>query len=264
METINELITKHERWVLGDTEATPAAFHNTELSNTSFRGANLRCADFRSGSYRSCDFYGADLSRSSFKNSDLRKANFSRANLMRADLRFSNLRSVNLYSANLSNARLSQSDLRGAILIGVNFENADLSDCDLREADLRHANFSGANLTNAKLPFHAIVPAKGAFTAWMRFDNFIFEIEVPKQALRLTPLGSRLSRTNIVYVMSAYSLSGARVCDENFSFEIAEGRVFSLFETLYCADFMDDIRESRGYGICIFSSFEEARDAQVS
>ena len=88
---LNEILTKHKRWIKNEEGGEPA---------------DLQVADLRD----------ADLQRA-----DLRSANLRGANLRSANLRYANLRSANLQRA----------DLRDADLRGADLQVADLRDADL-------------------------------------------------------------------------------------------------------------------------------------
>lgn len=119
------------------------------------------------------DFTGSDLSGSSFKGSDLRRANFYCVNLSGCDLSKTRLERADLRGARLAGADLSfsvmdESDLRGGLLMqadserglnrasfdgdgGVDFSNCSLRGARMRGANLKNADFSGANLDGADL-----------------------------------------------------------------------------------------------------------------
>ena len=102
----------------------------------------------------------ANLSYTDLSNADLNYAELQYADLNYAELGFADLNHANLAKANLYHANLQFSELRFA-----NLTNAELSN-----ADLSGANLEFANLTQAKLP---------------------------KQIIRIGPIGSRKSYTVI-------------------------------------------------------------------
>ena len=120
---LNEILTKHKRWLSYEEGGEPA----------DLQGADLRWADLR----------GADLQGANLRGAYLRGADLQGADLQGADLRYANLRSADLRSA----------DLQVANLQGANLRYADLQRADLQVANLQGANLQGANLLDANLDY---------------------------------------------------------------------------------------------------------------
>lgn len=109
------------------------------------RGADLKQARLRDGSFFRTDLSGADLSgingyRAKFVNAVLREANLSGAKLSSADFT----------KADLTGASLAQADLRRSRFYSANLRNADLSGARLKGADFSRAELSGATWSDGK------------------------------------------------------------------------------------------------------------------
>ena len=93
-EELQEILSKHKKWLLNEDGGEQADLSGADLSRANLSGANL---------------YGANLYG----------ANLSGANLSRADLYGADLSRADLYGANLSGADLSRTYLYGANLSGA-------------------------------------------------------------------------------------------------------------------------------------------------
>ncbi|KAK9170176.1 hypothetical protein Syun_002316 [Stephania yunnanensis] len=122
-----------------DVDASGSIFHNSNLRECEFTGANLRGALLAGANLQSANLQDACLVNSSFCGADLRTAH-----LQTADLTKANLEGANLEGANLKGAKLS-----GANLQGANLQRAYLRHVDLRDAHLVGAKLDGANLLGA-------------------------------------------------------------------------------------------------------------------
>ena len=111
---------------------------------------------------------------------DGKRANLSYTDLSNADLNYAELQYADLNHANLDKANLYHANLQFSELRFANLTNAELSN-----ADLSGANLSGANLTNADLS-----------GANLEFAN-LTQAKLPKQIIRIGPIGSRKSYTVI-------------------------------------------------------------------
>ena len=112
---LSEIISKHEKWLRGETGGERANLSNADLSNADLSNANLRYANLSNANLRyanlsNADLSNADLSNANLSNADLSNANLSNANLSNADLRYADLSNANLRYANLSNADLSRTE----------------------------------------------------------------------------------------------------------------------------------------------------------
>jgi len=87
-------------------------FQDCELSEASFRGANLHSCNFSQVSAIHTDFSGANLSDANFQNAKL-FANFSGSDLSGADLRGAELTHCNFSGATLSDITLGDTKLEG-------------------------------------------------------------------------------------------------------------------------------------------------------
>ena len=105
-EELQEILSKHKKWLLDEQRGERA-----NLSGANLSGANLSGA-YLSGAY----LYGANLSGAYLFRANLSVADLSGANLSVADLSGANLSRADLFRANLSGAYLSGADLSGANL----------------------------------------------------------------------------------------------------------------------------------------------------
>lgn len=130
---LNEIITSHSKWLLGEDGGERA-----DLSNANLCGSNL-------------------------SGTDLRGANLHGANLCDADLSGSNLRGVNLSNANL----------HGANLYGANPCDANLHGVSLNDINISGANLCGANLDQTYYQITRIGSRNGTTIYCIEDDNVI-------------------------------------------------------------------------------------------
>ena len=95
---LNDILSKHDRWLKGDPSGVRA---------------NLRGADLSSADLSYADLSYEDLSYANLSYADLSGANLRTADLRGADLSYADLSGANLRSADLSYANLRTADLRG-------------------------------------------------------------------------------------------------------------------------------------------------------
>jgi uncharacterized protein YjbI with pentapeptide repeats len=150
-------------------------FTGADLSQSSFRHADLTRAVFDEALLQGCHFEKANLRKASLRRATLSGALMAGANLEDADLRGATLTLVEQgrgkSSASLAGARLDKAlldemfgegvDFAGASLRGVkfgrsvvrgaNFDGADLDGADLSDAVLTGATFHGAVLTGVDI-----------------------------------------------------------------------------------------------------------------
>ena len=103
---LNEILTKHKRWLSYEEGGEPADLQGADLRWADLRGADLQGANLRGAYLRGADLQGADL-----QGADLRYANLRSADLQRADLQVANLQGANLQGANLLDANLLDANL---------------------------------------------------------------------------------------------------------------------------------------------------------
>ena len=101
---LNEILTKHKRWLSYEEGGEPADLQGADLRWADLRGADLQGANLRGAYLRGADLQGADL-----QGADLRYANLRSADLRSADLQVANLQGANLQGANLLDANLDYS-----------------------------------------------------------------------------------------------------------------------------------------------------------
>ncbi|KAI3894262.1 hypothetical protein MKW92_041934 [Papaver armeniacum] len=136
------------------------------LKNVFFSRANLQCAKFRdvdaggsifhNANLRECEFTGANLQGALLAGANLQSANLQDACLIEcsfcgADLRTAHLQTADLTNANLEGANLEGANLKGAVLSGANLQGANLQRAYLRHVDLRDTQLVGAKLDGANL-----------------------------------------------------------------------------------------------------------------
>lgn len=88
---LNEILTKHKRWLSYEEGGEPA-----DLQGADLRYANLRDANLRSADLQGADLRGADLQRANLRDADLQRADLRSADLRYADLRYADLRGADL------------------------------------------------------------------------------------------------------------------------------------------------------------------------
>lgn len=184
-QDLNEIIEKHIFFERGQKGGARAVLTYLDLSNLSFKTANLTQADFTGSLLIRSNFENCNLSGCNFFASDLSNANLRHTNCKGADFRGSYVAGADFTGADLSRADLREgkimrrSDdgsledrertngegattifigarLEGANMSGIQASNADLRDANMRgvilgKADLSNANLSGANMTDADL-----------------------------------------------------------------------------------------------------------------
>ena len=101
---LNEILTKHKRWLSYEEGGEPANLQVANLQDADLQGADLQGADLRYANLRSADLRSADL-----QVANLQGANLRYADLQRADLQVANLQGANLQGANLLDANLDYS-----------------------------------------------------------------------------------------------------------------------------------------------------------
>lgn len=85
-EELNNLIRAYEQWLDNGEIGKRPVFSNLDLSNLSFRRADLYKALFENSNLRGCNFRRANLERVSFRNANLENASLKEANLFQANL----------------------------------------------------------------------------------------------------------------------------------------------------------------------------------
>ena len=81
---LNEILTKHKRWLSYEEGGEPA-----DLQGADLRYANLRYANLRSANLQGADLRDADLRSADLRSADLRGADLQRADLLDANLDYS-------------------------------------------------------------------------------------------------------------------------------------------------------------------------------
>lgn len=136
---------------LRDSALPHVTFWRAAFVRGQFDGANLRYAHFHESTLTGSSFRAADLSRAKLERAHLENADFTGAILARATLSEAHLVLATLARADLRNALLRHADLEGASLAGAHLEHANLTDANLKKTDLRGAALSGAQLGGALL-----------------------------------------------------------------------------------------------------------------
>ncbi len=247
------IIDKHSKWIHSQAGGEKAVLAESNFRGMSFRGALLDKADFRECNVRKTDFWGASLQEANLVEADLRGTDFENATLHAAQFQKANLRSANLRGAKLYCADLRFADLRNADLRCADLRGCDLRGADLRDADIRGTILEGADLCEATLSPYSILPTNGSFVGWMSAGDLILEIQIPDNAQRQNPIGSRSCRADKAVVLHSYDKSATPLNQksENMSPSFKRGA------TLYSNDYSIDPRIDRT-GIRFFMTFEEA------
>jgi len=167
-DRVKELVTRHERWLMGETDGERLSLHGSELVGAKLFGANLEQADLSGARLADADLRGANLEQADLSGADLSYANLTCANLKDADLSRAILR-----EADLSNALLRRASLEDALLDNTDLYVADLDVASFRGATLRHVNLSGAILDGADFEdakLHAVT-WRGARLDYVRLEG---------------------------------------------------------------------------------------------
>lgn len=148
-------------WVCGfvDADLSDSSFRRANLYRVNFRKARLCGADFRDANLDGCTFLGAVYdSETQFPDDfDLGSAG---AHKIAPEASLEEVAEISrmLWDANLESANLQRANLERVILSGANLRKANLEGANLRRIkagglDLREANLLGANLQEAQLHF---------------------------------------------------------------------------------------------------------------
>jgi uncharacterized protein YjbI with pentapeptide repeats len=114
--------------------------------------SDLVDVDLRNGRLDDAILWKADLSgNSNLSNSSLRGAKLDRANLVDADMRGAKLAGANLHGADLKGTKLANADLSNTDLSDTDVRSSDLFRTDLRSADLSRARLNGSHLFGANM-----------------------------------------------------------------------------------------------------------------
>lgn len=132
-----------------------ADFTGSDLSGSSFVGADLQRASLYCTLLLGCDFRGARLQRSDLRGATLSGSKFEGAVLDEADMRAAILCVADplvglrrIAGAEFRDARLDRARLDEVEAYAVDFTGCSLRGARFRNANLKHANFSGANLAD--------------------------------------------------------------------------------------------------------------------
>lgn len=128
-----------------------ALFDRARLQGVLFTRAKLNSASFQLTSLKGASFQNASLLFANFDAAFMQNASFENADLQGANLGLAKLQGANLIRADLGGATLEFSRLQGANLHSANLEAATLPHAHLQGAKLDKANLRGAVLTNAWL-----------------------------------------------------------------------------------------------------------------
>ena len=107
-EELNEILKRHQAWLIGEEGGKRADFQGESLPNTDFRHADLQHAILFE-----TDLQQSILEKAILYKTDLRFAVLIKADLRKAFLRETNLRYANLEHADLHGANLYRADMRG-------------------------------------------------------------------------------------------------------------------------------------------------------
>lgn len=108
---LNEIITSHSKWLLGEDGGERADLSNANLCGSNLSGIDLRGANLHGANLCDADLCDADLSGSNLRGVNLSNANLHGANLYGANPCDANLHGVSLNDVNLSGANLCSATL---------------------------------------------------------------------------------------------------------------------------------------------------------
>ena len=72
---LNEILTKHKRWINNEEGGEPANLRGVDLRGTDMRGTDLRWAEMRGTDMRGTDLRGTEMRGTDLRRADLRGAN---------------------------------------------------------------------------------------------------------------------------------------------------------------------------------------------
>jgi len=144
-ETFKNILDRHQKWLDGINGGKIADFSGQNLSTETF-----------------------------FKDADLRGADFLH----------SNLKCTNFIGANLQNADFNHANLYMAILINTDLRGADFSGANLFGAFLSGANLENVTVDYDTQGYFLACPSHGAFTAFKKLGGYIVVLEIPADAQR--------------------------------------------------------------------------------
>jgi len=292
---LNKRLQQHKEWLLDNIKGKKADFHDMNLSNMNFKGANLRNANFDDTNLSNTNFIDANLTGATFRNANLRNANLTGTNLVdtyfrNANFKYANLTRVVFRNANLINANLSNVNFIEVIFDYVNLRNANLSSTNLSNANLSNANFSyaifnyanlsGANLFNANFSYVNFMyanliyttnltniqcintnlslqcPEEGAFIGFKKCrDDVIIKIQIMEDALRSSAT-TRKCRASKIKVLEIFGAEEAiSVHDENFIYHVGDIKEITNFDK--------DRWKDCSAGIHFFITKKEAENYQI-
>ena len=107
-EELNEILKRHQAWLIGEEGGERADFQGESLPNT-----DLRHADLQHAILFETELQQAILEKAILYKTDLRFAVLLKSDLRKAFLRETNLRYANLEHADLHGANLYRADMRG-------------------------------------------------------------------------------------------------------------------------------------------------------
>lgn len=214
-----------------DSNAKSVSFANSTFKNCDFTGATLGV----NGAVKGVDFSNIDISNTSFKNANLYGVLFEESDISGSD--FSN-------ANGLTTSQLSQTlNYKNKDLRGVKFNGLDLTNWILRGQNLQNTSFNGANLTGvnaryADLRGSDLTGITGSLktqnTIWTdgEIKNFTMESVDDSLTIRAyVPATSGGAMINAKIVDDA-SISGGAVLtlEQGAVLEIASGKTLSVLD----------------------------------
>lgn len=178
---------------------TACNFSYANLSNSSFREADLSNSMFVGTRLTACDFTRANLAGGRFIKADLREAILTGAVMQIGALTVQTQEGMvakqflpcisqsHLGSAQLINASLRGVQLRDSNLTDANFQGADLRGADLSNSILTGADFQDARIDGAKLDgavFDLEERSWGVFAGTRAFETYVSRIRETETVLR--------------------------------------------------------------------------------
>ncbi len=149
---VQEIITYHKKWLLGDKDGVRANFNKeSDFEGVNFANADLREATFTDINFKGANFTNANLDWAYLSGSYFENATFDNASVRWAQCRSTNFLNAGLNGADFSYSNLSLSSIRNSVLRNVNFSGAIISDARLERSNCNNSIFKNAKLLGTEL-----------------------------------------------------------------------------------------------------------------
>lgn len=239
-EELNEIIRKHNLFLLNEEGGERAILDWCDLSGLNLSGVDLTGASFYSSILNEADLSYSVLEDTLLINASLCETNLYNAILSKAIIRGAYLINANLRGTNLSQAILSYSDLTGSDLSEANLYRAKLDSTMLSLVNLDNIIYEGTDFSYSticsaenipNIPMRC--PEKGSFIGYkkaltvVRGQTCIVELKILEDAKRSSGVGKKC-RCDKAEVLSISLLDGTPIdvaCswyDSDFIYKVGE------------------------------------------